>query len=193
MEAKTASAVRKQVVNFLDFGKKTVDFRHRFHQDHFMTDKSITIHWLGTIDLSQVDMSTKEVEMLFVGVGKSLKQVKDFYHERYEDGVDTGRTPPYRYAIDEDLKRDLLAAKEHSMNYFHVCLEETVNGYGEHSVDLLYNDNTAKDYKTIRGMESKVPLLEMTIASTYELAVCVINDTTQRITMLSHDEYRWMK
>lgn len=191
MDIAPESTVETKRVNFLDFNEKALDWRYEFHRSHFMKSVSKTIYWVGTIDLSEVDKNTKTVALSFCRLPGAVNSMKDAETRRHEDGAPTEHSNVYQYFVDDpDLKKEILDAKNEGMSFFHILLEETCDGYGAHSVDLVYGDN---GNDSIRGFGSTMPLSDMPLRQCYWLSSLPIGKYTLRIQLLGHDRYHWHK
>jgi hypothetical protein len=188
----TQAATKSIKVNFLEMGDKETDFRFKFHWSHFMKNAEKTIYWIGSINLLELSKNAEVTKLQFLTSGAgSLRSVVDTYADRYEDGKEIGSNSFFHYSLsDVDLKQEILKAKAAGDLWFHILLEETVDGYGVHTVDLLYSDN-GED--TVRGIASRYAMWEIPFNQIYSLADAEVNEKTKRIQLLGHDCYHWMK
>lgn len=190
---------KSEHVNFLDFTSKCKDWRYKtYEQLSRGPHMSKTIRWIGTIDLEEVTEEAKTVTMMFLQLspgGIGLESIGDAYYDRYEDGKRTtkGVTTLYDYAITHaEFKQELLKAKQEGFLHFHVCLEETVDSYGEHTVVLLSNREDT-DEEPCRGLGSHKALIEESLEFYAKIAFGYVDEKTERITLLSHSDYHWHK
>lgn len=188
----TAVSGGEKRINFLDFNKKIIDFRFKFHERNFMQSITGVIYWIGIIDLKEVTEKDQYTNMLFIDqVGDKAQLRVDGYYDRHEDGVTMGKTIKYQYGInDPKLRQEIFTAKNLGKNHFIVLLEETVNGYGEHDVSLLFDDN---GYSTVRGVAINRSILDLPLRECLWMCNQRITGKTQRIQLLGNDRYHWMK
>lgn len=185
-------------ISFIDFTSKCIDWRYKTYQDLMRSgEQSKTIYWIGTLDLEEITEATKSVSVSFLELnvrGSNIGTQTDRYYDRYEDGASKGGTTLYDYSVsDPDFKAELIAAKNNGFNHFHMCLEETVYRYGAHEVSLLFNIQKEEKEKTVRGVASRRLLLEESLGFYAAFAFGYISEKTERLTLLTDENYRWHK
>lgn len=132
------------VVDFLDIGQKTIDWRYQtWHELNRpdSDDDSRTIYWIGTIDLKRSHGDL--VEPIYFTV-HGFKLIKDRYVLREVNGIpseDDGPSKvPYRYTFNhEDEVGNYIARIKNRYRYLHIFLEEMCWKDGRHNVAVLYN------------------------------------------------------
>lgn len=187
------------VVNFLNFKKKG-DWRYETwrrlsNELRLFSTLKETIYWIGIVDLKDVGKDPMKGIPISFAVRHSQKPMQDYYCEREVDGAEVaGSYPTYGYNLSE-IHPYLLGVKKETKRFFkkyryvHLFLEEKVDNHGAHSVALLYYP---KD-KPIFGYPSKVPWTKDETRRWAGYAEQAINDKYERIYILTHSWYQWMK
>ncbi len=179
------------VVDFLDFGQKTPDWRfqnyERLRNKGFTDDKGDkVIFWIGSIDLSQI---TKNTDHCVIYPGMQTK-TPDQYRVRQADGAPAEHCRNINYCIRE-VKSFLLDAKKKGNKFVLVFLKETVYSNGYHSVSLLHKKTANPKY--FYGVPTKKPWYDLPAKEILELEMnrVTINDKVRQVLLLTNETYNW--
>lgn len=179
---------KQKTINFLDFKRKTGDWRHNTYEKLFLNkENEKTAYWIGTIRLSEVEKTRDNYPVYFYD-GRKMQE--DYALRRDVNGADLGESDVLIFNIPESLKEEMLKAKEERKRYHSFFIEETVNSNGRHEVYVLY---TEKENVPMFGLSSKYPWQHLSFFELQDYVNFRFHDDIKRNLILSHRPYNWLK
>ncbi len=183
------------IVNFLSNTEKTIDWRYQTYDKLSMNShkpgspKEKTIYWMGMIPLLPV--RSQDISYGIQFADWRWNPIFDQYERRDVDGFGMGGFPQIKFNMNEVLMLALINAREAGDIFFHVLLEETVESDGTHEINLLYKE--LSDQPNCYGIATKVPWFQEPVKEWVALSSQKIDESTQRICLVSNPPYRWLK
>jgi hypothetical protein len=179
----------QETINFLDFTKKTGDWRHRAYEKLFFDNvQEKTIHWIGTIPLSEVEEEENSHPVCFY---TGIKLLEDYATKRDVDGAALGRAQVLLFNIPKILKQEMLEAKKKGEQFYSFFIEETVNSRGLHRVYALYTEQTESN--PVFGISSQCPWYDLSYSKLKTYINFCFHDHIKRDLILSQKSYNWLK
>lgn len=186
MSTLTTKKVNKRV----DFFNTSKGYDWRYQKYQSLKKGEVTeetTYWIGVVDLIPVRKSQKNYT---IGCSWCRNEVQnDRYHERDVDG-----SPCAWYDTRYDLSKiieELSKARDNGYNYFHLLLEEKVDQYGKHEVNIVYNEYPQPGSPI--GIASKKPWYLEPVKDWLHYASQTISEETKRICILQNEAYVWLK
>ena len=197
MSSITTEEKEVKIANFLDLNQKDFDWRYKEwqklsrQQEGFSASLSKTIYWIGDVELDCIDKEKHIAPIYFFQ--KYGPPIKDAEYLREDDGCicENSKSRIYLYNLGK-IHKHLLEAKKEGNKLFHVFLEESVDSKGFHQVSLLYYPKEDTN-NIVYGTGSKKFWIKEPIEDWINCYSIELEKTIQRIVILSHEYYNWMK
>lgn len=141
------------------------------------------IYWIGVLDLTTFE---EDKTMYPLGSNFFKSEVQDdMYQRRDVDGDPQGLcTTLYDFSA---IMWQLMIAKNHHGNSCHFLLEEKVDRYGKHAVNILYEEGKNYGWTKTRPWYYD-PVKDWLCFHSY-----IITEKTKRLCILYNKRYNWLK